>query len=52
MEVSSFTEKLNKVDGNTYVIEEEVRPVDGVYEALLAMITSILLLCPYNSTQN
>ncbi|WP_320967328.1 hypothetical protein [Hungatella sp.] len=36
MEVSSFTEKLNKVDGNTYVIEEEVRPVDGVYEALLA----------------
>ena len=36
MEVSSFTEKLNKVDGNIYVIEEEVRPVDGVYEALLA----------------
>ena len=30
MEVSSFTEKLNKVDGNIYVIEEEVRPVDGV----------------------
>lgn len=36
MEVSSFTEKLNKVEGNTYVIEEEVGPVDGVYEALLA----------------
>lgn len=36
MEVSSFTEKLNKVDGNTYVIEEEVQPVGGVYEALLA----------------
>lgn len=36
MEVSLFTEKLNKVDGNVYVIEEEVHLTDGVYEAPLA----------------
>lgn len=35
MEVSQFSEKLNKVDGNIYVIEEEVHLVDGVYEAEL-----------------
>lgn len=36
MEVSLFTEKLNKVDGNVYVIEEEVHLTGGVYEAPLA----------------
>ena len=35
MVVSSFVEKLNKVDGNVYVIEEEVHLTDGVYEAAL-----------------
>lgn len=28
-------EKLNKVDGNVYVIEEEARLTDGIYEAVL-----------------
>ncbi|WP_077856622.1 hypothetical protein, partial [Clostridium beijerinckii] len=32
MDVSKFNEKLNKVDGHTYVIEETVYPVSGVYE--------------------
>lgn len=36
MEVSKFAEKLNKVDGNTYVVDEAVYPVEGVYEAELA----------------
>ena len=36
MEISSYTEKLNKVDGNVYVIEEEVQLLNGVYEATLA----------------
>ena len=36
MESSQFIEKLNKVDGNVYVIEEEVHLTGGVYEAPLA----------------
>lgn len=36
MEVSVFTEKLNKVEGNVYVMEEEAHLTDGVYEAELA----------------
>ena len=35
MEVNRFVEKLNKVDGNVYVIEEEAHLADGVYEAAL-----------------
>ncbi len=35
MEVSRFVEKLNKVAGNVYVIEEEVHLTDGAYEAVL-----------------
>ena len=35
MNVSIFYEKLNKVDGNVYVVEEAVRPTDGVYEGEL-----------------
>lgn len=36
MEVTEFSEKLNKVEGKVYVIEEEIRmPENGVYEALL-----------------
>lgn len=33
-EIDKFTEKLNKV-GTVYVIEEEVSPVNGVYEGIL-----------------
>ncbi|MEW9096404.1 MAG: hypothetical protein AB2417_15105 [Clostridiaceae bacterium] len=33
--IDKFTEKLNKIDGNTYVIEEEVNLKDGVYEGEL-----------------
>jgi hypothetical protein len=33
--IDKFTEKLNKLDNNTYVIEEEVEIVDGVYEGEL-----------------
>lgn len=33
--IDKFTEKLNKVDGNTYVIEEEVTIINGVYEGEL-----------------
>lgn len=33
--IDKFTEKLNKIDGNTYVIEEEVELKDGVYEGEL-----------------
>lgn len=36
MKVSAYTEKLNKVAGNVYVIEEEVSLIDGVYDAPLA----------------
>lgn len=36
MELSIFHDKLNKVDGKVYVIEEEIQmPADGVYEAEL-----------------
>ena len=36
MEVASFHEKLNKIDGKIYVIEEEiVMPESGIYEAEL-----------------
>jgi len=36
MELSVFHDKLNKVDGKVYVIEEEIQmPADGVYEAEL-----------------
>ena len=34
-EIDKFTEKLNKLDNNTYVIEEEVEIVNGVYEGEL-----------------
>ncbi|MEW9093933.1 MAG: hypothetical protein AB2417_02525 [Clostridiaceae bacterium] len=34
-DIDKFTEKLNKVDGNTYVIEEEVNLKDSVYEGEL-----------------
>ena len=36
MELSQFSEKLNKVDGKVYVIEEKIQmPESGVYEAML-----------------
>ena len=35
MQVSTFYEKLNKVDGNTYVVEEEIHLTNGVYESEL-----------------
>ena len=35
MELTSFLEKLNKVDGNIYVIEESVDLKDGVYSGTL-----------------
>lgn len=35
MEVSQFKEKLNKVEGNVYVIEEAVQIANGMYEAEL-----------------
>ncbi len=35
MDITNFIAKLNKLDGNTYTIEEIVTPVDGVYEAEL-----------------
>ncbi|WP_234123441.1 pyocin knob domain-containing protein [Clostridium hydrogenum] len=33
--IDNFTDKLNKLDNNTYVIEEEVALVNGVYEGEL-----------------
>lgn len=33
MDIIKFSEKLNKVDGNVYTIEEVVTPIDGIYEA-------------------
>ncbi|WPC40614.1 hypothetical protein [Clostridium sp. JS66] len=30
--IDKFTEKLNKLDGNTYVIEEEITLTNGMYE--------------------
>lgn len=35
MEVSNFNEKLNKLDGKIYTIEEVVCPIDGIYEGEL-----------------
>lgn len=35
MQVSTFCEKMNKVDGNIYVVEEEIHLTSGVYEAEL-----------------
>lgn len=35
MEVGQFKEKLNKIDGNVYVIEEVVQVTNGVYEGEL-----------------
>lgn len=35
MQVNVFYEKLNKVDGNIYVVEEETHLTNGVYEAEL-----------------
>lgn len=33
--IDKFTEKLNKLENNVYVIEEEIAPVNGVYEGTL-----------------
>ena len=33
MNITKFSEKLNKIDGNVYTIEEEITLKDGVYEA-------------------
>ena len=33
MNITKFSEKLNKLEGNVYTIEEEVTPISGVYEA-------------------
>ena len=33
MNITKFSEKLNKLNGNIYTIEEVVNPVDGIYEA-------------------
>lgn len=33
--IDKFVEKLNKLEDNTYVIEEEVAPINGVYEGYL-----------------
>ena len=35
MDITKFNEKLDKVDGNVYTIEEIVEPIDGVYESEL-----------------
>ncbi len=35
MDITKFNEKLNRIDGNIYTIEEVITPVDGVYEAEL-----------------
>lgn len=35
MNITKFSEKLNKIDGNVYTIEEEIMLKDGVYEANL-----------------
>lgn len=35
MQVNIFYDKLNKVDGNIYVVEEEIHLTNGVYEAEL-----------------
>lgn len=33
MELTKFGQKLNKLDGNVYTIEEIITPIDGIYEA-------------------
>ena len=33
MNITKFSEKLNKIEGNVYTIEEEITLKDGVYEA-------------------
>ncbi|WP_236894712.1 hypothetical protein [Clostridium beijerinckii] len=35
MDITKFNEKLNRISGNVYTMEEEVIPVSGVYEASL-----------------
>lgn len=35
MEITVFKEKLNKVEGISYVVEEEVELINGVYEGVL-----------------
>lgn len=35
MQVNIFYDKLNKIDGNIYVVEEEIHLTNGVYEAEL-----------------
>lgn len=35
MKISKFNEKLNKIDGNIYVVEEKVELTGGVYDAPL-----------------
>lgn len=35
MELTKFSEKLNKIDGNIYVIEEAVDLVNGIYDGVL-----------------
>lgn len=35
MENSVFSDKLNKIDGNVYVVEEVANLTNGVYEAEL-----------------
>ncbi|NFL35539.1 hypothetical protein FDB64_10735 [Clostridium botulinum] len=35
MDISKFNEKLNRIDGNIYTIEEVVTPLEGIYEAEL-----------------
>lgn len=34
-DIDTFTEKLNKLDNNTYVVEEEIFLINGVYEGEL-----------------
>ncbi|WP_069679171.1 hypothetical protein [Clostridium taeniosporum] len=36
MDISNFNEKLNKIEGNTYVIEEKINLINGIYENELA----------------
>ena len=43
MQVNVFYEKLNKVDGNIYVVEEEIHLTKGVYERSCSMTTSTRL---------
>ena len=40
MEINTFTEKLNKISGRVYVIEEHVNLKQGYMRHCLLMITS------------